>query len=391
MNRRWGVAASLLALFVVVLFQLIASTIAIHVSVAFVRAATNPLVRVWSFFMPLTRGDIEMAPLRPWWLGLRLSVVVLIVVFVYVSVGGHPVETGIARSIPLSLGAVMLAAGVGDVAGLAIAVFGGTSVAGEDHSVGAGATIDSWTSDADFSGFWLAVLIGLMVCLLEILRMMWKVFQDSTRGPSERPELVRDVPGRSSHLALLGVLPVTALAFVGGAGRFLHAGEEGPATASQMLGDAILYPRLRPKPPPAPNAGPLVRGPREMIYGHMDESWLAATIAAVVLLALLWLLLRFVVGGLRLPDSAGPGFVILAGWAVTVVAGVLTAFVHAAIHWTQGWRFGDTFVITLPMGMRFGVTWGWLVGLLVMVGHRRTSMPEPPAFEEVKDSALQDG
>ena len=157
-----------------------------------------------------------------------------------------------------------MSAGAGDVAGLVI-----TFARPVDPlpDIPAGITLESlfnsWTSDALYLGFSLSLISALVCAFVWSLRRAVRVVRvylssqetDTRTGagddPSHRGHSC-DIPHRCRDLGVIGLLPMVALAFIGGADAFVDPSRG--TTLAGAVSDLTLYPRLRPKPVPSTRA-----------------------------------------------------------------------------------------------------------------------------------------
>jgi hypothetical protein len=312
-------------------------------------------------------------PLAPALDGLHwLPILVLLVlVSVLTYLAARNAVAGSPHAAAVGAGAALLAAAAGEIAGLIIACLRYQSAPdyaepGRDFSAGAVVAVvwGKWTSDAVFLGLLLAIAVSVSLVLQ---RLAWRV-TGLAFEPREIAARIRDVPGRAGNLALFGLIPIAALAFLGGADRFVAP--EGPGTYSltNEVAKIVLYPQVRPTAPPDRKVG--------FEATLAPEQWLPDTILGVVFLGALWLLLRLVVAGL--PDGPGvSGFLLI--WGTVVLAGALLAFADSAVTALMAGDSPDREFVrgllkNLPLGVWFGAVWGWLPALIMLVAHRRTAV-----------------
>ncbi|SNR36902.1 hypothetical protein [Actinomadura mexicana] len=380
MRRSWSIAAAVCAAGCLSITQW---DTAAHVPprlTAF-RYGDDPVLRVFSFFAPMTQNDAVEPYLAPWIWPLRIGVYLLTAALVYLAARSVTARTSLVGALLRWTSVVMLAFGVGEAAALTIVI-----LAGSDDPPGIPLAIEIearwdphfWSSDGMFAGVGMSLWIGLPLVGLYTAHRMRRA-----RRPGDPPGVlartVGDLPGRARHVATAGIIPALCLAFVGGATTFVSRGDD-RISLPEALSNISLYPRLRPEPPPSAVDDWLAPkgGEKPMIYSGISESWPVSTAVALVFLVLLWLLLWKVVSGLEPGSRHGTLYAFLFGWSVIVLTGALTALVHAALSRLNhdGIGFGTQVTLILPFAMRFGVVWGWLVGLAVAFSYRRSRFPE---------------
>jgi hypothetical protein len=378
-KRSWSIAAAVCA---AVCLSITQADTAAHIPprlTAF-RYGDNPVFRVFSFFAPMTPNDAVGPHLAPWIWPLRLGVYLLTAALVYLTARSVTARTSLVNALLRWTSVVMLAFGAGEVAALTIVI-----LSGADHVSGVSPAIlidtrwdrHFWSSDGMFAGVGMSLWIGLPLIGLYTAHRVWRA-----RLPGDTPgalgRAVGDLPGRARHVATVGVIPAVCLALVGGATPFVSPGD-GRISLPKALSNISLYPRLRPKPPPnvvddwlAPKDGEKL-----MLYSGISESWPVSTAVALVFLVLLWLMLWKVVSALEPGARHGTLYAFLFGWSVIVLTGALTAIFHAALSrlTNDGIGVGAQVTLILPFAMRFGVVWGWLVGLAVAFSCRRSGRP----------------
>ncbi|MGI5205995.1 hypothetical protein ACQEU6_31030 [Spirillospora sp. CA-108201] len=377
MRRSWSTAAGISATGCLSFTQWDTSA---HVPVRLTafRYGDDPVLRVISFFAPLTPNDSVAPHLAPWSWPLRIGVHLLTVALVYFVARSVTARTGLAGALLRWTSVVMLAFGAGEVAALTIVVLGGV---GDAAHIPLAIKIDLrtdhhfWPSDALFAGAGMSLWIGLPLAGLYLAYRL-----RGTKRPGDSPDVparaVGDLPGRARHVATVGVIPAVCLAFLGGATRFVSADARHRLSLPGALSDISLYPRLRPEPPPSAGDDWLAPGGgrKPMDYSGITEGWPVSTAVALVFLVLLWLLLWKVVSGLETGARHGTLDAFLFGWSLVVLTGALTGLFHAALSRLNydAVGFGTQVTLILPFAMRFGVVWGWLVGLAVAFSYRRS-------------------
>lgn len=384
MRRSWSFGAAICAAGCLSFTQWDASA---HIPVRLVgfRYGDDPVLRVVSFFAPLTPNDAVSPHLAPWIWPLRLAVYLLTTALVYLTARSVTTRTGHIGALLRWMSVVMLAFGAGEVVALTIAVFG-SSDDSEDVPLAirihVRSSSDFWSSDALFAGFGMALWIGLPLAGLHLAHRVQRARRpgDASEAPAGT---VGDLPGRARHVATVGLVPAVCLAFLGGITRFVSTDTGHRFSLPNVLSDVTLYPRLRPKPPPAAADDWLAPGGgRELMdYSDITESWPVSTAVALVFLLLLWSLLWKVVSGMEAGGRRGTLHAFLFGWSLVVLAGALTGLFHAALSRLtyDGIGFGTQVTLILPSAMRFGVVWGWLVGPAVASSYRRSRLPAAAA------------
>lgn len=390
MRRSWSIAAAVSATGCLAFTQWDIGAYLPPYLTAF-RYGDDPVARVFAFFAPLTPNDSVAPHLAPWIWPLRIGVYLLTVALVYLVARSVTERTGHAGALLLWTSVVMLAFGAGEVAALTIVVAGRL---GDPPDVSVAILIDTqsdrvfWSSDALFAGFGMSLWIGLPLAVLHLTHRIWRAKQPDDASAADA-ESIGDLPGQAHHVATFGIIPVVCLAFLGGATKFVSA-EGRRFSLPEALSNLSLYPRLRPKPPPdtvddwlAPE-----RGDQTMNYSGITESWFVSTTVALIFIALLWLLLWKVVNGLEPETRHRTLHAFLFGWSITVLTGALTGLLHASLsrltHDAVG--FGPQVTLILPSAMRFGVVWGWLVGLAVALSSPRSR--HPAAAAEPTDTSV---
>lgn len=383
MKRSWSIAAAVSAAGCLSFTQWQTSAhIPPHLT-AF-RYGDDPVARVFSFFAPLTPTDAVSPYLAPWIWPLRLGVYLLVIALVYLTARSITARAGHIGALLRWTSVVMLAFGAGEVAALAIVITRGrTDPPGFSLAILIDGRSDHhfWASDALFAGFGMSLWVGVPLAGLHLAHR-----KRQAKRPGGTSDLLArtlgDLPGRARHVATAGIIPALCLAFIGGATKFISFNKN-RVSLPEALSNMSLYPRLRPKPPPnavddwlAPKDGD-----RWMVYSGLQEGWPVSTAVALVFLVLLWLLLWKVVSGMEPGARHGTLSAFLFGWSLVVLTGALTGLFHAALSRPadDGVGFGTWVTLILPFAMRFGVVWGWLVGLAVGFSYRRSRIPAAAA------------
>lgn len=333
------------------------------------------VARACAFFVARSgREPLEAALRGLTWLPV-LVMFVLVAVLTYLA--ARNTVAGAAHAAALGAGAVLLAAAAGDAAGLLIAMI---RYDPPQEYVGSDSETKevifrvarTWDSEAIFLGLLIAVAVALS---LVVQRFAWRMTKIAFQ-PREVTSRIRDVPGQANNLALFGLLPIAALAFLGGMDRFVSPENEQAYSLPNTLAEIALYPRVRPTAPPDREVG--------FEATLALEQWLPHTILGLVFLGVLWLLLRWVASGLPQPEGSGiPALLVI--WGTVVLAGALLAFADSAVMALLAGdspakpldrQFTSRLLENLPLGMRFGLAWGWLVGLIMLVAHRRSAVAD---------------
>ncbi|NDU76683.1 hypothetical protein GWI34_29255 [Actinomadura sp. DSM 109109] len=374
MRRSWSIAAAANAAGCLSFAQWLVGAAVTPTMTAF-RYGDAPVPRIFSFFAPMTPNDTVGPHLQPWLWPLRVAVYLLAAALVYLATRSVTTGTGLTGAVLRWTSVVMLAFGAGEAAALAIVIAG---AAGDPAGIPLEVVIDtrwsrqSWPSDALFTGAGMAAWIGFSLAGLYLAHRRWH-----PRPPGAPATIAAAMPGRARHVATVGVIPAVCLAFAGGATPFVSARKG--ISLHGALSNISLYPRLRPEPPPTATDDWLAPAgsPRPMDYSGIRESWPVSTAVALVFLALLWLLLWRVVSGMDRQSRHGTLHAFLFGWSLVVLTGALTGLFHALLtRLTSDFGgFGTHLTTILPAAMRFGVAWGWLVGLAVAFSYRRSRPP----------------
>ncbi|MEV0660290.1 hypothetical protein ACIBI3_01535 [Actinomadura luteofluorescens] len=384
MKRSWSIAAAICATGCLSFTQWDTSA-HIPVRLTAFRYGDDPVLRVFSFFAPLTPNDSVSPHLAPWIWPLRLGVYLLTIGLVYLAALSVTARTGHVGALLRWTSVVMLAFGAGEVTALAIVILGDLDDA-ERVSLAVEIDVRSghqfWTSDALFAGVGMSLWVGLPLAGLHLVHRVRQAKRPGD-GSGVLATTVGDLPGRARHVATVGIIPAVCLALLGGSTRFVSSDAGHKLSLPEALSDLSLYPRLRPKPPPdalddwlAPGGGRKL-----MEYSDITESWPVSTAVALVFLVLLWLLMWKAVSALETGARHGTLHAFLFGWALVVLTGALTGLFHAALTRLtyDGIGLGGQVTLILPLAMRFGVVWGWLVGLAVALSYRRSRPPAAAA------------
>ncbi|MCS7480472.1 hypothetical protein ACFFQW_33420 [Umezawaea endophytica] len=346
MGRTWAVSAALLAastyacLYVAALVPL---PIWAGASAARFDQRGDPpfvLLHLLVYFVDLTAREAYFRESHGWeWLP-RLVLLVALVFATYLAT--RAVDW--PRVVVVQAGAVLLAAGVADLVGLAVVLVRSDAVG--DLAVDLARSGIFWTYDALFFGFLCAATVVVGACLL---RLSWTA--TGRRSDALAPE-TGGGPGRTGNLALACVLPVVALALLGGASSYSGKSEQEVRLADEVAG-VVLHPRLQLRPQDDPEAG----------FGEVvgADRWVPGSLVAVLSLVVLWVLLRWVLAGVR--TTAGPAAVLIAVWGVVVVASTVGGVVDALAFPLSSFA--------VPHATRFGVLWGWLPAVIAVIGLRR--------------------
>lgn len=399
MTRRWSVGLALFLLAFVGACQVLALISPFRELLVGARyLPENPLavvLRAGSFFVPLSTQDAHAEAMRPWaWLP-RVVAFGSLAVSVHLVGRALTASAGLTRAAVLGAAATLLAGGLAEVAGLAIATWRSAVLFERDTDLGplsfttGLSTVESfWTSDALFFSFWLSMLVAQALALCYFVSLAAQINQASgsidsyssaggltsiVAAAGLREPIVRDVPGVATKLAVLGITPVLAVAFLGGADRFTTPQSLSSVSLVDALADYVLYLKLRPIPPMGEFGQQVVT----------TEQWLISAALAALFIVVLWLLLRFVMAGYGSPERTSGVAVLVTAWGVTILVGAGIAVVDTVATSTAAAIVTpalESFFLrylqgALVDGMRFGVAWGWLVGLMVLVGYKRIRIP----------------
>ena len=341
MRRAWGLSAALLAvstyacLYVAALLPL---SIWAYASDARSERSAPPFVflRLLVYFVDLSPSEAYFRALHGWeWLP-RLVLLVALVFAVYSATRA----VGWGRVVVAQAGAVLLAAGLADLVALVIALVRSNHVGSVAVDLAQSSTF--WTYDGLFFGFVCAAIVVFGFCLL---RLLWTF--TGRQGDEADGGL-----SRTGDLALACTLPVVALALLGGAFAYSGKSEQAVRLVDEVAG-LVLHPRLQLRPQEDPEAG----------FGDVvgAERWVPGSVSAVLFLVILWVLLRWVLAGVR--PTAGPAAVLVAVWGTVVFAGTLGGIVDAVVVPSSH--------LDVPHATRFGVLWGWLPAVIALVGLRK--------------------
>ncbi|PRY39708.1 hypothetical protein [Umezawaea tangerina] len=349
MRRAWGLSAALLAVSTYACLY-VAALLPLTIWAAAPDARSHRggpasvLPHLLVYFVDRTPQEAYFAQTRGWeWLP-RLVLLVALVFTAYLAT--RAVAAGRARVAVLQAGAVLLAAGLADLVGLAVVVArsdGAGSVAVDLASAGI-----FWTYDALYFGF---LCTGIVVIGFLLQRLLW-TFAGRPWDALADPPATDAGPVRTGNLALACSLPIVALALLGGAFSYSGKSEQEIRLVEEVAG-VVLHPRLQLRPQADPEAG----------FGEVvgAERWVPGSVSAVLSLVVLWLLLRWALGGIR--PTAGSAAVFVAVWGVVVIASALGGVVDAVAFPPST---DDVLHAT-----RFGVVWGWVPAVIAVVVLRR--------------------
>jgi len=326
-------------------------------------------------FVPLRHDDALAGAMRSWeWLP-QLAFVGFLTVLFYLACRAVTLSMGCGRIALLLTGVVMLAGALADVTGLAIATWNFAKISPQDAESSPLRSLNYvmsfWPSDALFLALWIGIQVSLATIVAFVLRWVFLASKDgaaSVRAVTGDPR-IRDVPGRATKLAVLGIMPVLAAAMVGGVDRFNPDAVQRKSPLDYLLIDYIFSLRLRVTPPGRGNFD-------QADVAGGSEKWLVPTAIAVIFVCVLWLVLRFVVVDLGSPPTVAGVTVVVIAWGVTVLVGAIVGLLDSTISAVLAQVLGrDSYFwyeapVTLVKSMSFGVHWGWLVGLLVLLGYR---------------------
>ncbi|MGH3789168.1 MAG: hypothetical protein ACRDRG_22030 [Pseudonocardiaceae bacterium] len=359
------------------------------------------VARMGSFFVPLAPQDSLADEMHPWMWLPQLVFIGSLTVLVYFAGRMMTASTSYGRIGLLLMGAVMLAGGLADMTGRAIATWRHAFLAYQD--AGSSALELSlydvniiWEPEALILSIWLGILMFLATV---VLRQRMPVVNHSSgssgndltvgavdptsTSTGSHETRVQDVPGLASKLATLGIIPVLSASLVGGINLYSSYSDYSGdldlrrSFLNTVLSDFAFYLKLRSSPPTTGSFD------YSESYGTVAPGqWLLSGAIAMIFVAFLWLILRSVVASWGLPAVVPGATVVLAAWGMTVLVGAFVGVLDDLVG-TAPTQLVDLNLdllsydqdLALFDGMLFGVLWGWLVGLMVLLGYRRTRIP----------------
>jgi len=357
-------------------------------AIAFARFSSGlegfPL-RSLAIFVPLLGLDEEdRIVIEPAIVAMRIAGLVFLVVLLYLAGRAMTSSLGPLRAAMLAAGSVMLAGGLADAVGLAVTIHRSWYVGGYDD-IGTAAAAPLWTSDGLYAGFWLGVIVFMVLWPVLAIRrrgsghMIRTKSSDRADGAQVAPDLcVGDFKGLAARIATFVSLPLLAIVLFGGRDQFTYivqaySSPEGDTWFSALGRQVLFNFELRPTPPV------VLRDPADLLDLPPDldllDVWLVPAVNSLVMVAVVGLVLYTVVGRLSLTSTVSKPGLVVAGWGLTVLAGSLAGMVHAVNEAFLS-RFPSLFMLSLefPGGvvqaMRFTSLWGWLVGVLLLVAHQ---------------------
>lgn len=367
--------------------------------------ALTVVTRMGSFFVPLSSQDTLADEMRLWFWLPQLVFVGTLPVLVYFASRVITASMGYGRTALLLAGVIMLAGGFADLTGRAIATWRYALLTYQDTGL---SSLELslyevnifWQPDALILSIWLGIQVGLIAIVLRQLRQRipamahWapELTGDGPSAGAIRPApvgtefyktRVQDVPGLATKLATLGILPVLLASFAGGMNLYSsypdYSGDLDLRRSflNTVLADFAFYLKLRSSPPTTGSFG------YSESYGTVTSGkWLLSVAIAVFFVALLWLVLRFVIARLDLHGAIPGAAVVFTAWGMTVLVGAFVGVLNDLLGSApaQLGEFKDSLLLyagNLEMfdGMLFGVLWGSLVGLMVLLGYKRTRVP----------------
>lgn len=362
------------------------------------------ITRMGSFFTPLSAESTEdplTKAMNSWMWLPQLVFLGSLTILVYLAGQMTIASIGYSRIVLPLLGAIMLAAGLADITGRAIATWRYTLLTyPESMELGLYHVNIFWSPDVFILGIWLCILAipGVIlvhqvrrpgvILLYQLRRRAAAISQATQPMESDSPADAGDhaplgdlrapcVQRTAAKLATLGIIPILVLSFIGGTNQYssypYYSGDLDLRKTffNHVLSDFVFYLKLRSSPPVTESFG------YADSYGMVAPGkWLLSVAIVVIFVACLWLALRSILSS---PTAMPGGALFLASWGMTVLAGALVGTLDDLFNSEPAQLFTLNFDLlsyngnlALFDGMLFGVLWGWLVGLTVFLGYQQT-------------------